>query len=73
MSSDVFQYLILEDVTDPGAPGGQQDGLAGSLPPVRTMQDRKGNRYVLLSPATYVRLIGAQTSYLDDRQMGRQP
>jgi hypothetical protein len=54
MPADMPRLIMLEDVTDPATRDPHFSG-----PPVRTLRDRAGNHFVLLSVAQYIRLLSA--------------
>lgn len=51
MTDRTPRLVMLEDITEPVPDRGE---------PIRTLRDRRGNRYVLLSVAAYVRLLSAK-------------
>lgn len=56
MTFDPPRIVLLEDVSEPVDASSAMDEK-GLEPPVRTLQDRRGNRFVLLSVAHYLRLL----------------
>ncbi|HZU11416.1 MAG TPA: hypothetical protein VFB58_01135 [Chloroflexota bacterium] len=53
MTESLPRLVMLEEITEPSLPLRPDD----PNPPVRTLRDRRGNRYVLLSVAGYLRLL----------------